>query len=57
MLDYDPHGKIRRAEFVLSHGGSHYVYEPGYKLPTDLPNELEYSSVNQDWYHFWQDWN
>lgn len=56
-VDYVPNGKIRRAEFALSSGGNSYVYEPGYKLPKDVPNELEYSAINQDWYYFWQDWN
>jgi hypothetical protein len=57
VVDYGSDGRIRRAEFLLTRPGG-YIYEPGYRaLPESLPNELEYTAVNQDWYSYWQDWN
>lgn len=38
--------------------GHEYVYAPAYKvLPESLPNEREYSPINEDWYFIRNDWN
>jgi hypothetical protein len=54
-------GKITNAEFHLNGwlfaDNYSYVYDPGYTLPEDMPNELVYKRIDSDWYYFWEDWN
>lgn len=45
------------AEFTLP-SGHEYVFAPAYKvLPESLPNEREYSPINENWYFIRNDWN
>ncbi len=34
-----------------------YVYEPGYVLQEDIPNEMSFNAVNENWYVVNEDWN
>jgi len=34
-----------------------YVYQPGYTLPADIPNELWHTRISDNWYRVDEDWN
>ncbi len=58
--EYDEAGRLSYAQFHLDGRPirSSYIYAPGYGvLPESLPNEMEYSPINEDWYYQWMDWN
>jgi hypothetical protein len=52
-------GHLVGAEFDSSWGftRSRYVFAPGAELPEDLPNEMEFRRIDENWYHVWEDWN
>lgn len=59
-IQYDTSGQLVMARFNLKglFNRRAYVYAPGYKeLPEDMPHELTYTALNQDWYYVWEDWN
>jgi hypothetical protein len=56
--EYEKAGKLIQADFDLAQCPCSYTYSPNYtKLPEDIPNEMEYSAVNKDWYFVKRDWN
>lgn len=58
-VHFDATGKLVRGKFDCSSAfvRQSYVYEPGYTLPDDLPNERWHVRVDSDWYYVQEDWN
>jgi len=59
-LDYDAEGALAQAQFHLATPFSRYsyVYAPNYQaLPPNIANEIEHTTINEDWYAVWEDWN
>jgi len=56
---FDGSGRLVRAEFDCSEGfvRQRYVYDPGYSLPSDIPNERWHTAIDGDWYYIREDWN
>jgi hypothetical protein len=52
-------GKVKSAVFDYGFfsGFDRLVYNPGYSLPEDIPNEMEHTRINEEWYSVWEDWN
>lgn len=55
---YSDNGLLQRAEFEFSYdfGTEVFVYEPGYVLPVDDPQETRYHAIDRDWYWVEVDW-
>lgn len=58
-IKFDPSGGVIHGEFDCSSGfvRQRYVFDPGYSLPADLPNERWHTKVDSDWYYVLEDWN
>jgi len=58
-VKFDPSGRVVYGEFDCSSGfvRQRYVFDPGYSLPADLPNERWHTKVDSDWYYVLEDWN
>lgn len=56
---YDAYGHVVFGEFDFSSDfvRRRYVFDPGYKLPTDIPNERRHQIIDGDWYYIQEDWN
>jgi hypothetical protein len=60
LAEFNEQDRIRYAEFHLDcfFCRTRYVYAPQYKrLPEDIPNELEYEAIDENWYLVQEDWN
>ena len=58
-IRFDASGKLVYAEFDCSRDfvRQRYVFDPGYTLPADWPNERWHTRINADWYYIHEDWN
>lgn len=58
-VQFDPSGGLIHGEFDCSSGFTRqrYIYDPGYSLPADLPNERWHTRIDNAWYYILEDWN
>lgn len=58
-VQFNSSGELIHGEFECSSGFTpqRYVFDPGYHLPADLPNERWHTRINSDWYYILEDWN
>ena len=55
-MKFDASGRVKYGEFHCG-GGQRYVFDPGYTLPTDIPNERWHTKVDSDWFYLLENWN
>ena len=55
-IKFDAPGRVNYGEFHCD-GGQRYVFDPGYTLPGDIPNERWHTRVDSDWYYVLESWN
>ena len=58
-IEFDASGHVKRGEFDCSSGfvRQRYVFDPGYTLPADMPNQMWHTRIDSDWYYVLEDWN
>lgn len=56
---FDASGRVAYGEFSYGKGFARnsYVYNPGYTLPKDIPNERWHTAIDANWYQVTEDWN
>ena len=60
FAEFGDEGQLTHARFHVESPGWdrwQYVYSPGYGQLDDIPNEIEYTPIDADWYFRWEDWN
>lgn len=56
-MSYDTSGHVKHGVFHCGGARQRYVFDPGYQLPADIPNELWHTKIDSDWYYILEDWN
>jgi len=60
-VDYGPDGAPRAAELAVDTVNpfrrDSLIYDPGYRLPRDIPGEIINHRIDANWYYRWEDWN
>ena len=55
-IEFDASGRVNYGVFHCG-GGQRYVFDPGFTLPADIPNERWHTKVDSDWYYVLEEWN
>ncbi|MDB2673760.1 hypothetical protein N9Y81_02265 [Akkermansiaceae bacterium] len=55
-IKFDVSGRVQYGEFHCG-DGQRYIFDPGYTLPADIPNERWHTKVDSDWYYVLESWN
>ena len=55
-IKFDASGRVEYGEFRCG-GSQQYIFDPGYTLPADIPNEVWHTKFDSDWYYVLEDWN
>jgi hypothetical protein len=55
-IEFDATGRVKHGVFHCD-AGQKYIFDPGYTLPADMPNEIWHTRIDSDWYYVLEDWN